>query len=191
MKKICFATLLVLASLPQLAAAQGANSYVDLNLDSDAVRASFATRLANSNLQWGAGWLHHQDRGDVAHLGLHLVDAAASDSDNLIAGIGARLLYVKQDFSGASGTAVGVGGFVRYVFPQYDRFSVGGHVYFAPDVVAFGDLTEFHEIEARVSYNVLPEGDIYLGVRSARAKLEGNGATSFNSGLHFGIQLRF
>lgn len=191
MKKICFGALLILASLPQFAAAQGTNSSFDLNLNSDTVRGSFATRLSNANLQLGAGWLHHQDRGDIGHVGLHLVDAASSDGSNLIAGIGARLLYIEQDFSNSDGTALGIGGFFRYVFPDYDRISVGGHGYFAPDVVAFGDLTKFHEIEARISYNVLPEGDVYLGIRSARSNFQGSGKTSFNSGLLIGIQLRF
>ncbi len=191
MKKFCLGALLVLASMSQIAAAQGMNSYFDLNLNSDTVRGSYATRLSNPNLQMGAGWLHHQDKGDIGHLGLHLVDSAGSNNSNLIAGIGARLLYIKNDGSNANGTAIGVGGFFRYVFPDYDRISIGGHGYFAPDVVAFGDVSRYQEIEGRISYNVLPDGDFYLGFRAARANFDGSGSTNFNSGLLFGMQLRF
>ena len=191
MKRICSGLMALCLLAPPLALAQEKNSLIDLNLSDDAVRASFATRLGNEGLQVGAGWLHQQDKGDVVHLGLHLVDAAADNGADLTAGIGTRLYFVDADSAQRDGSALAIGGFVRYVFPEYNRFSVGGHLYFAPDVVAFGDLNRYSEIEARVSYNVLRDADVYIGVRSARARFEPDGSVNFNSGLLFGIQMRF
>ena len=191
MKRICSGLIVLCLLAPHWALAQQKHSIIDLNLSDDAVRASFATRVRNEGLQVGAGWLHQQDKGDIAHLGLHLVDAAADSGADLTAGIGARVFFVDADSIDHDGSALAVGGFVRYVLPDYNRFSVGAHVYFAPDVVAFGDLSRYSELEARISYNVLRDADVYLGARAARAKFEEGGSMSFNSGIMFGIQMRF
>ena len=191
MKRICSGLVALCLLAPPWALAQQKDSLIDLNLSDDAVRASFATRLGDGGLQAGAGWLHQQDKGDIVHLGLHLVDAAANSGTDLTAGIGTRLFFVDADNAQLDGSAVAIGGFVRYVFPEYNRFSVGAHLYFAPDVVAFGDLNRYNEIEARISYNVLRDADVYIGARSARARFEQGGSISFNSGLLLGIQMRF
>lgn len=191
MKKIYSGLIALCLIAPYWASAQDKDSLLDFNLSDDAVRASFATRIGGDNLQLGAGWLHHQDKGDVAHLGLHLVDAAADSGADLTAGIGTRLMFVDVDNIDLDGSVLSIGGFVRYVFPEYNRFSVGAHLYFAPDVVAFGDVNRYSEFEARLSYNVLRDADVYIGARSARARFEQGGSINFNSGLLFGIQMRF
>ncbi|MEO0997742.1 MAG: YfaZ family outer membrane protein [Pseudomonadota bacterium] len=164
---------------------------LDLNLNDDAARLTYAWPARGDRLKLDAGWLHHQDRGDVIHGGLHLVDFASSGPNPVRGGLGGKLFYVDTETTFDDELVLGVGGFLKYTLPQYNRFSIGGSVYFAPDVLAFGDSDEFVELEARLSYNVLREGDIYLGARYINIGFDGGGDFTLDNGLHAGIQLRF
>ena len=174
-----------------IVSAQTTGRAFDISLNNDMVDAGFTWRLGNRKLLADIGGLHNQDRGDVFGGGIHLVDAASSGADSLQAGLGLRLLHVNPDVSSASGTALALGGFVRYVLPNANRFNIGAHGYYAPDVITFSDLSEFYEIGARVGYNVLRDADVYLGVRTVKAEFGGSGRLSLDSGLHIGFEFRF
>ncbi|MDJ0699278.1 MAG: YfaZ family outer membrane protein [Woeseiaceae bacterium] len=174
-----------------IVSAQATARALDISLNDDMVDAGFTWRLGDNKLLADVGWLHNQDRGDVVGGGIHLVDAASAGDDPLQAGMGLRALYIDPDLSGDSGTAVALGGFVRYTLPGANRFNIGAHGYYAPDVVTFSDLSEFYEVGVRVGYNVLRDGDVFLGVRTVRAEFGDAGRLSLDSGLHIGFELRF
>lgn len=180
----------VLCLYAGVASAQTTQRAFDINLNDDVVAADFGWRLGGRQLHAGVGWLHNQDRGDVVHFAMHLVDAAASGADTLQAGLGLRLVYANPDESSLDGGAVALGGFARYVLPNANRFHIAGHLYYAPDVVSFGDVSEYYEVGARIGYNVIRDADVYLGVRSVKTDYE-LGDLSFDSGLHVGFQFRF
>jgi len=191
MKSYQAALTVALCLFAGVASAQTTTRAFDINLNGDVVAADFAWRLGNAKLLADVGWLHNDDRGDIIHAGMHLVDEAASGSDPLQAGLGIRAAFIDPDVSSVDGGAVALGGFVRYVIPQANRFHVGGHVYFAPGVVSFGDIDQYYEIGARVGYNVIRDADVYVGVRSTKVDFDGAGDLSFDSGLHLGFQFRF
>ena len=107
------------------------------------------------------------------------------------AGLGGQLIYLSPDDFSDDEAALALGGFVRYVFPNANRFSVQGRAYYAPDVLAFGDLEEVLEVEARISYNVLRDADLYLGARYIRAEADNGPEVTLDNGLMVGVQLRF
>ncbi len=166
---------------------------LDLNLNSDAARLTFSWEARDGKLDFDAGWLHHQDTGDVAHLGLHLVDFAASGPAAPEVGIGGKLFYVDGETSPdtSQGGALGIGGFFHYKFPEADRFGILGSLYFAPDVVAFGDLEGYTEVSIGLSYDVLRDADIYLGARYVKAEFENKPDLTIDTGLHLGLRLKF
>ena len=180
---------------------------LDLNLNDDAARLNYAWPARNDQLELQAGWLHHQDRGEVGHFGLHLVDIASSGANPLTAGIGGRVVYVDSEpfidpnvvtipedppvFIDASGFGLAIGGFVRYSLKKYNRIGLGGHVYFAPDVTSFGDAEQFLEASVFVSYNALRNADVYLGARSIRVDFDSGVDITMDTGLHVGIRLSF
>ncbi len=166
---------------------------LELNLNNDAARLTFSWDARDDKLTFDAGWLHHQETGDVAHVGLHLVDFAASGPAAPEVGIGGKLFYVDGETlpSSSSGGALGLGGFFRYQLPQADRFGIRGHVYFAPDVVAFGDLQRYMEFGVGISYDVLRDADIYVGVRYVNAEFENQPDLTIDTGLHIGLRLNF
>ena len=166
---------------------------LELNLNNDAVRLTFSWDARDDKLTFDAGWLHHQDTGNVAHAGLHLVDFAASGPSAPEVGIGGRLFYIDADTgpSSAQGGALGLGGFFRYSFPQANRFGIRGHLYFAPDVVAFGDTERYMEAALGVSYNVLRDADVYIGYRYVKAEFSDTPDLTLDTGLHVGLRLSF
>jgi hypothetical protein len=182
-----FLPLAVLLAVSPLAAANG----IDMTLNNDAARIGVDFDLGN-NLVADASWLHHQDRGNVVGAGLHVTGAATGGRYPVRAGLGGRLLAVDSRIgSREDGMALPIGGFVNYTIPEFDRFVVGGSLYYAPDVLAFGDVTKYREYNAWAGYSVLRQGQIYLGVRGVRASFKQGPGVSFDTGLHFGLRLRF
>ena len=186
LRRVSFVSALLLLVLPAANAGD-----LDLNVNDDAARLSYAWRLPDVKAQLDAGWLHHQDRGDIGHFGLHLVDLASGGQNPVRGGLGGKVFYMNSDGLDETGFAVGLGGFLSYTLPRYNRFAVSGHLYFAPDVLAFSGASGYQEVEARISYNVLRQADVYLGLRYSEADFDDRGEDLIDNGLHVGIQLRF
>jgi len=164
----------------------------DLSFNSDALRVQYVHELQASGLNVDAGWLHHTDNGEVLHVGLHLVDLASSGPDKLQAGLGGRIVYTNGDSSKQDGFAVPIGGFVRFTPQAMDRLSIGGSLYYAPGILAIGDMDKYQEYTFKVSYNVLREADVYIGARYVRGEYDKGAPKSlFDTGMHIGLSLRF
>ena len=171
--------------------ATGHAAELDLNLNDDAARLSFASDITARNLRFDLGWLHHQDRGDVVNVGLHLTGEASPGANPVIGGLGGKILVIDPDALNVDAVVLGIGGYLRYTMPQYDRINVYAHAYIAPDVLSFGDGDRFHEVEARIGYNVLREADVYIGLRNISANFDNGAELTVDTGLIAGIQLRF
>ncbi|MEO0616950.1 MAG: YfaZ family outer membrane protein [Pseudomonadota bacterium] len=164
---------------------------LNLSINDDAARLTYAWDVTDNDLKLDAGWLHHQDRGDVLNVGLHLEGAASSGASPVIGGLGGKVFYIDPDGVSFDAIVLGIGGYLRYTLPQYNRINLYAHAYFAPDVLAFGDGDTYQEFEARIGYNVLREADVFLGVRYANIEFDPFGEVTMDNGLHLGIQLRF
>lgn len=188
--------LFLIAALGLLAGTARAGS-LDLNLGSDAFYGAYATAATNSGLEFDVSYLHHEEDNepdrDIAGLGLHLVDDAAQGETPFRVGVGARLFYL--DATVADGGALAIGGHLRYSIPQYNRFAIGGHAYFAPDVTSFGDAEKYVQFGITAEYEILRQANVYLGYRRARAEynfgLAGSDEVTMDSGVHFGFRLFF
>lgn len=182
----CLPALALLACFPVFAA-----NGLDLNINDKAARIAVEFDISN-NLVVDGSWLHHQDRGNVLGAGLHVIGAATGGRDPIQAGVGGRLVAADSKIAGRDdGLALPIGGFASYTIPDYDRFMVGGSVYYAPDVLSFGDMTKYLEYNAWAGYSILREAQVYLGLRSVRGSFKDSPTVSFDSGLHLGIRLQF
>jgi hypothetical protein len=164
---------------------------LDLSFNSDALRVQYVWPFGDEGLQLDGGWLHHKDNGEFVHVGLHLSGLASEGNDPVLAGLGVRLAYADGDVRNQDGFALGLGGFLRYTVPGYNRFSVGGHAYFAPEVLSLGDSEGYQDYMLRVSYNVIRSADVYLGARYVRGEYDGAPDARYDTGMHIGINLRF
>ena len=173
---------------------------LDLNLNDDAARLTFAAGLAEERLEFDLGWLHHQDRGNVLTASIGRIGEAGGGEQSITAGLGARLFVVDPDLqprpqlinfdTSQRGVLLGVGGFFRFKMANYDRIGFAGHGYYAPDVLAFADATDLVEIKGRITYSIIRDADVYLGVRYLRAGFDGQDVT-LDNGLHLGLRLEF
>ncbi len=164
---------------------------INVSINSDAARLGYKHDFRANDLQLGGGWLYDQDKGSVGHIDLNLVSEASEGNTPVKAGLGGRFSYFDGDLNNQSGTALGIGGFARYTLPRYNRISIGGHLYFAPDVLSFGDGEQLIDAEVRVSYNVLRQADVFLGARYVQGEYKNAADVKFDSGVHIGINLRF
>ncbi|MFK8029950.1 MAG: YfaZ family outer membrane protein [Gammaproteobacteria bacterium] len=90
-----------------------------------------------------------------------------------------------------NGYALAVGGFFDGKIPNYDRIGFGGHLYYSPEVLAFGEMEEFTDVWLYASYSVLRNGDVYLGARALKADFKDIGDYKFDTGVHVGFKLKF
>ena len=186
-----FTVRLTAALIVTLAAPVVLADELDLSVNDDAARLNYAWAHPSRALRVDGSWLHHQDNGDVFGLGFHVVGDASSGEEPLVGGIGGKVFHISPDEGPLDATVVALGGFLRYTLPAYDRFNLYGHLYYAPDVLAFGDGDRYREIEARVGYNVLRNADVFVGARYSNTRFDPDGELTTDTGLHIGIQLRF
>ena len=168
-----------------------ANS-LDLSLNDNTVRVGGAFAAAE-NLQVHASWLHNQDRGDVAAIGLFQVGFASTGNQPVEAGLGAKAVFTDgtNSFGGGSGSSVALGAFGRWVIPDADRFAVGGELYLAPGVLSFSDQDGYREAAIYVSYDVLKTTYVYLGYRYLKANYDNRPNLVFDDQFHIGFRMNF
>jgi hypothetical protein len=174
-----------------LCCAQAVADVVDLGFNSDAARLQYVHDLRSNSLKLDGGWLHHSDNGDVVHVGLHLADMASGGRNPVQAGLGGRVVYTNGDLSNQDGFAIPIGGYVRYTLPRLNRVSIGGEIYFAPEVLSLGDAEKYEEYAFRVSYNLMREADIYIGARYVKGEYKKAKDARYDNGMHIGMNLRF
>ena len=181
---------LVLAGLLWVSAGVLADE-VNLSLNTDSVRAEYARPIASRPLQWDMGWLHHTDNGDALHGSLHVTGKLREGSAPVTGGLGLRLAYTNGDASNQTGFGLALGGYARYVFPDYDRLSLRGHVYYAPGILSGNDMDEYQDYAVQLAYNVLREADAYVGLRYVSADYEEASSANYSTWFHVGMAFRF
>jgi hypothetical protein len=181
--------LLVLAG-GLLGAAGAMADELNLSLNTDSVRVEYARPLASRPLQWDIGWLHNTDNGDALHGSLNVVGKLKEGAAPVSGGLGLRLAYTNGDQSSQTGLGLALGGFAKYVFPEFDRVSLRGHAYYAPNILSGGDMDEYQDYAVQLAYNVMREADAYVGLRYVAADYDDSSA-NFSTWLHVGLALRF
>jgi len=165
---------------------------VDINVSDDAARLTVQVPLTGNNILIDGSWLHHTDKGETLSIGGYLTGSAAGGNRPLTAGLGTRFYLTDYDKgSKEEGSSLTLGGFARYQFPQYDRVSIGGSLFYGPSVLSFGDSDEFYEVDLWAGYSVLRDGEVYLGWRRIKTDFDSDGDTMIDTGVHVGLRARF
>ncbi|MBL4882851.1 MAG: hypothetical protein JKX82_16360 [Oleispira sp.] len=166
-----------------------AGGSLDISLASDAARFEYDAAKVGSGLHVSASIQHHEKNGDLAALGLHVVNMREPNSP-LYLGIGGKFFgYVSGDYDG---TALGLGGFFRYNIPKTKGLSLAGYGYYAPSVVSFGDTQNLIDSDIRVQYALLPTARVYMGYRLSQVEIEQTKKNNkLEQGIHFGLKVDF
>jgi predicted porin len=112
----------------------------------------------------------------------------------LTIGIGAKAVAasIKWSPNRQKTSAVALGAQVRYELPADRRVAFAGDVYYAPDIISFGDAKQYQEIGARAEFSISPQMQVYAGYRRAMFTLKTiNADASVIDGPQVGVQLSF
>ncbi|MFT7127790.1 MAG: hypothetical protein ACI9HX_001469 [Pseudoalteromonas tetraodonis] len=174
-----------------------ANS-LDLNMSGESVRLTYIASLAaqqNSEIEWDAGYLFAEDKSSqnigVAHLGINTLGDVGAAPHKVVAGLGGRALWLNADGFDPDSVAVAIGVKLEARLKGLDRLGFGGHLYYAPDVISFGDLDNAMEYQAWVGYQLLRTGDLYLRYRQVKVEHATAGDITIDNGFNVGIKLTF
>jgi hypothetical protein len=77
------------------------------------------------------------------------------------------------------------------VVPRYDRFSVTGEYYWAPEVLSGGDAEKYVDGTIRMNYSITRQADLFVGARYTGAEFDDRPEILFDTGMHAGLNLRF
>jgi hypothetical protein len=186
-RTLCAALGLALGVLA--APAEVRASELEFDLSDTAARFDFRFPVTTTGLHADVGILHHEDDGDMVFAGLQMVDDAGGGAEPFTVGLGVRA--VALDASSVDGSAVAIGGFFRWVMPDYNRFAFGGYAYVAPSVTSFDDMERYLEYGLRAEYRVMKSAALYLGYRDVSADFVGGVDATIDDGLHAGISFEF
>jgi len=164
---------------------------LDIDLASNAASVTYTANLTDTGLEGSLGYLHHTNVVDVASGGLDLVGNASPVGSPLIFGVGGKLFVVDPKLVHANGAAVGLGAHFRYTWPDYNRFAIGGELYFAPSIVTFQDTQRYLQAGMRAEYEVLRNADVYIGYRYVTAAFKGTSTVTLDSSIVVGLSLNF
>lgn len=164
---------------------------LDFNLASNALDVDYTANLTDSGLEGDLSYLHHSDRVDIGAVGLDLVGNASPVGSPLIFGVGAKFFFISPKGGVSNGSAIGVGGHFRYTWPDYNRFVLGGELYYAPSIVSFQNVDHYLQYGVKASYEVLRNADVYVGYRHVSASFNGSGNVALDSSFMVGMNLTF
>ena len=164
---------------------------LDFNLASNAVAADFTVPLTSTGGEGDLGYLHHSGRADVAQAGFDLTGNASPVGSPAIFGVGVKAFYINPKFVDENGLALGIGGHFRYTWPTYNRFAIGGELYYAPNIVSFRNTDRYLQTSVRGAYQILRNADIYVGYRYITAAFGGGPSVTLDSSIIVGMSLTF
>lgn len=186
--RYCRAGLFVVLST--LALAAHANN-LDVNLGGNAAAIEYSTNLTNTGLEGSLGYVHHTDKVDIGSVGLGLVGNASPVGSPLLFGVGGKLLFLSPKGNVDNGTAVALGAHFHYVWPSYNRFAIGGEIYYAPNIVSFNNADRYLEFGVRAGYSVLRNAEVYVGYRHISGAFTGTGNVTLDNTFMAGLSLNF
>jgi hypothetical protein len=181
--------LIALAVASSMAAFAQAHT-LDLAIGNDAVSLDYTTQIRKSELNLGAGVLHHKDNGDMAYASLFVADNVNKHS-GVLAGLGGRYYFIDADLIDEDGTALGLGGFLNWDLPTVPNVSLRGDLYYAPDMLTFGEFESFYDFSARIQYRLIERAWIHAGYRRAEASPEEGRDQNIEEGGFVGLMIWF
>ncbi|MFO1391199.1 MAG: YfaZ family outer membrane protein [Agitococcus sp.] len=155
-----------------------------LDLNNDALRLSYQHGLSK-NYDADFSWTHVKDAGNTFAAGFMLTQVLNND---ISAQIGGKALFQQHDKL-PDGTAMAVGGSLRITPAANKNIALTGSLFFAPNVLSFGDMDNYQELEIRGEYTFSPQLVGYAGYRNNSADYDVNGTKLKNVDLYDGVMI--
>jgi hypothetical protein len=169
-----------------------------IQINNDSARFTFATEAWGQEygqLDLEAGFLFNENDDYMINAGL-MVRNDSLDTP-IIVSIGSRLYYA--DVTGPAPTltsytvaSVTIGIDVLLIPDNLGGIGFGAHYFKGPSVVSFGDAESFTEYGVRLSYQITPQANIFVGHQTIETEIKDQGFDiTVSKGTLFGVDLRF
>ncbi len=154
--------LTLLTSLLSLASFQATASSLEVDLNSDAIKAKYNLNSEKADIGLAVAALITDDNGDAFSFDIKSQGALNNSSNpNIRGGFGVRAYHVSYEDD--SFQALAIGGFGEYTLSS--DISLSFELYYAPSITMTDDLDSMHEIMFRASYQLFENAKIYTGIR--------------------------
>ena len=100
--------------------------------------------------------------------------------------LGAKAFWLDVEDDDGFGIALGAG----VAFAVIDKLSLGLDVYYTPDVISSGDIENTLDIDLRLAYQMLENGQLFIGYRRFDADFE-KGDVDIYDDAYFGVKFSF
>ncbi|MGB9428783.1 MAG: YfaZ family outer membrane protein [Gammaproteobacteria bacterium] len=164
---------------------------LDINLGGNAASINYAANLTGTGLEGDIGYLHHTDSVDIGSAGLMVVGNSNPAGSPLIFGIGGKLFFISPKQYNGNGTVLGLGGHFKYTWPTYNRFTIGGELYYAPKIVSFNNADRYLQYGVNAGYEILRNAELYAGWRHISAAFTGTSTVTLDSTFVVGLNISF
>ena len=186
-RKYWFASLLCLSSSMAYA--------VDLELAFSDETANIEVQTDSENFGFSgsdlSAALFFNDEDDFAISAGLLVDGTPAGDQPFTYGLGGKIYYIDADVPNATTTAIALGVGIKFHIPARMPMAVGGDIYFAPDITAFGDADSLLDFRIRFEMDVLPNATAFAGYRRFEIDLDQGGDYELDDNPHIGIRFQF
>lgn len=183
-------------SLSAISASALADS-LDINLSNKVAQFQYIAPMGNvgqGKSEAHMGLLYNNSNnvlGDVGLLVMNNGDSASAASF----GVGVKVIAATVEKNNTM--ALALGGQVRLTPVDDKKLGIVGHVYFAPDIVTFGDAERFVETGVRVEYEIMQQAAAYVGYRKTKFNVNILPSPApavgvvLDEGVHVGVRISF
>ena len=183
-------------SLSIISASAFADS-LDISLSNDVAQFQYIAPMGHvgqGKSEAHMGFLYNNSNnvlGDVGLLVMNNGDNAAAASF----GVGVKVIAATLEKENTM--ALALGGQVRLSPSDDKKLGIVGQLYFAPDIVTFGDADRFIETGVRVEYEVMQQAAAYVGYRKIKFNVNTLPAPFpavgkvLDEGIHVGVRVAF
>lgn len=106
-------------------------------------------------------------------------------------GLGLMGYLTKVDEPSSNVQAATLGGLFKYHIPSSTPMAVGARLFYAPEVVTFGDGENFMDFWLDYEVEVIPAAAAFVGYRKTRTKIKDFGNYDLEDRFHVGIRMTF
>lgn len=170
---------------------------IDFNLRDTSAQFQYKSSMGRDALgktEFHLGILYVNKNNLLSDFGVLVKDELGDNVPGFSVGVGIKGLVarVKGDNPTASnGSALALGGLVRYSPPSIPRLGIVGQVYLSPHIVSFGDANRYVETGVQMEFEVIPQSAVYLGYRRIGFGLRAQPYTILDEGFHLGVRISF
>ena len=170
---------------------------LDINLSNDVAHFQYLATMGNlggGKSEGHLGILYNDANSKLADVGLVVSNTGDSAA---IASLGLGIKVIAARIEKMNSLNLAIGGQI-HITPADDRkFGIIGQLYYAPDIVTFGDAEQYIETGVRMEYELMPKAAVYIGYRKIEFEVNvlPTPAPSVNvevdEGVHIGVRIAF